>query len=380
MTFHIRHDRVKNGDVILSTVPRSFVSAAIRVGTLSRYSHAFLVVDADQGLGIEAVDVGVRNFSIGRVLLHSKNNAKVLRHRTATAVQLVEVCRRAQDHMQKRYSLPAAIASQVSTLHLEVPSDAAFCSYLVAAAFEAAHLPLSEKDASKVSPGDLDTVLLDVTDAVIAEYVGEPSPAHWYLDGRPSRISLHDQEIKAAQNVLADVRPLVRAQGYSEPFTQIDHIREFISWYVVTSLKNVLSEKFTILDEQFLTSLQRSGYMTLHERVGDHLHFYLFLDAYLEDAISTNEIDVRSATNFHEEQLQFIGILGHDLTRRTQDVLTLNYLDAQLWQLGVESKTVKALIEQRTEMVAMSRALYNAGCRSLAVLTNAIRRGAIHST
>ena len=150
MIFQINQDMIRNGDVILSTVPIDIISASIRVATRSRYSHASLVVDIEQGLCIEAVGVGVRHFSIKRVLIHSKRNVGVFRHKSATPKQLLEVCRCAQNNIQKKYSTTAAVASWLWPAPIVIPYDSAFCSYLVAAAFSEAHLLLSEKEASNL--------------------------------------------------------------------------------------------------------------------------------------------------------------------------------------------------------------------------------------
>lgn len=377
--FKIRHDLIRNGDVILSRVPNDIISTSICVATGSRYSHASLVVNADQRLCIEAVGVGVRNFSIERVLIHSKENVGVFRHESATPEQLLEVCQCAQNHMQKKYSVKAAVASRLSPLPIKMPYDSAFCSYLVAAAFSEAHLPLSDKEASKVWPGDLALakVLKNITDDVLTECHSEPSPVQWYLDGRSPRKILQDLENQFAQNVLRDIKPLILEQGYSNPLTQIDDIRNFICWYVERNSMPKMADKFSELDQKLFLSLQCSGYLTLDKILVERMHIDLRLDAYLAEEIRAKIYDVKAACLIHEVLLNDMGVYASDLNSRSRDLFRMQWFDAQLEQLGVKSNTVRALVEQRKNLATISRTAYEAVLRAVDVLTNAIRRGAI---
>lgn len=60
-----RFSNLSPGDVLLSTVPRSSISAAVRVGTRSAFSHTAIYWGRLSFL--EAVDVGVNNFNIIRL-------------------------------------------------------------------------------------------------------------------------------------------------------------------------------------------------------------------------------------------------------------------------------------------------------------------------
>ncbi len=165
--------------------------------------------------------------------------------------------------------------------------------------------------------------------------------------------------------------------GYTEPVTQINDIQAFICWYVTRNSKSTLADNFSELDQKLLCSLQRSGYMTLNEILYERIRFDLLCDVFLADAINAKEVDVITACRLHEKFLDDMGIWASDLNRRYRDLFVMQWFDAQLKQLGAESKTVNALVEQRADLAAMSRAAYEAMCRAVDVLTDAIRRGAI---
>jgi permuted papain-like amidase YaeF/Yiix C92 family enzyme len=144
------------GDIILSTVPKSGVSSAIRIATRSLFSHA-AIYRGEMNV-IEAIGVGVTNYSIARRGVRDKANVRILRlgaqvdnHEAITqlAVEAVE------SYRGRGYWVKGAMQSLVGN-NGEDKIGRLFCSYFVAQVYEDAGLLLCPGIAPcDVTPADL---------------------------------------------------------------------------------------------------------------------------------------------------------------------------------------------------------------------------------
>ena len=170
-----RFGNLSPGDVLLSTVPRSSISAAIRAGTRSPFSHAAIYWGRLSFL--EAVDVGVSNFNITRFGVNDITNVRVLRLKPtvpnfrALADRAAEA---AASYIGREYTVWGAILSAIRS-GSENAEGRVFCSYFVAQTYLDAGLSIcAGLKPWSVTPGDLhrSDMLQDVTNSTVVEHKG----------------------------------------------------------------------------------------------------------------------------------------------------------------------------------------------------------------
>lgn len=139
---------LQEGDILLCTDPDSEISSLIRYSTGGNFSHAAICTLVP--LFIEASDPGVCEFSLDRMGVKSKANVRVLRLRSDVPNRehiATTAAREALRYSTREYGTIAAIASVVPGWGYE-PGARAFCSYLVAAAYESAGLNITKNIGS----------------------------------------------------------------------------------------------------------------------------------------------------------------------------------------------------------------------------------------
>jgi hypothetical protein len=157
-------------DILLSTVDRSLVAAAIRAVTGSHFSHAAMHWKSLSFL--EAIACGVCTFNILASAVIDKKNVQVFRlkdeRRHALAGRAADA---AYALIGREYWVEGALQAP---LHIgnEDLRGRLFCSYLVAEAYGQVGIDLCPgKEPRFVTPGDLSSspLLLDVTASVLYE-------------------------------------------------------------------------------------------------------------------------------------------------------------------------------------------------------------------
>lgn len=130
--YTLERSLLKRGDIIL-TGERTPVSKGIRIGTVSRYSHAAIWVG---GTMIEAVRAGVFSKNAQRLMVDKASYCTVLRSRKPLSdLQLDQICRYARTQVGSLYALNEAILSLPRRLMRLESTKKQFCSRLVALAY-----------------------------------------------------------------------------------------------------------------------------------------------------------------------------------------------------------------------------------------------------
>lgn len=119
MKYIIKYRNLQIGDIIIDRED-SDESRNIRSKTHSDYSHARIYVG---GTLMEANGIGVQSVNPQRVLYDSPEDFIVLRHTTATKLQLIQACRYARSEFAKEYGVQKLKNTQ-------------YCFRLVAEAYE----------------------------------------------------------------------------------------------------------------------------------------------------------------------------------------------------------------------------------------------------
>lgn len=128
----IDYRELKAGDIIL-TADKSITSKGVRLGTISKYSHAAIYVG---GTMIEATLPGVFSKSPQRLIFDSKNHVAVYRYDgELTNSQIEDVCNFARSKVCSLYSIPEAITLRFRELLKKPATKQQFCSRLVALSY-----------------------------------------------------------------------------------------------------------------------------------------------------------------------------------------------------------------------------------------------------
>ncbi|MCX6901836.1 MAG: YiiX/YebB-like N1pC/P60 family cysteine hydrolase [Verrucomicrobia bacterium] len=152
MPWVLRTVHLETGDVILSTQPKDPVSWSIRFVTDSIISHAAIYVGG--GFLVEAVREGVRLVHSRRFLFPSRQQVRVLRHKTATETILQDAAAHAKALVYRPYSVKKALSSLFSFTFPD--SEGRFCSELVAESFRRTVKPLAVSgNPEKITPAQL---------------------------------------------------------------------------------------------------------------------------------------------------------------------------------------------------------------------------------
>jgi hypothetical protein len=184
--FAFRTELIQDGDILLCTDPDSLISQAIRQATAGTFSHA--AICSYRPLFIEADFPGVAEFSLERLNLAKRSNARILRLKPSVpngAAIATAAARAALRYQTGEYDKIAAIASCCGGLKF---TSGIFCSYLVSAAYCAAGLNLTSESAktpSRTRPVDIENsvYLEDVTDSLLVGAIFDPARGtHYFLD------------------------------------------------------------------------------------------------------------------------------------------------------------------------------------------------------
>ncbi len=130
-------DKIKKGDILL-TKESAKRSIAIRVFTISSFSHAALIVG--DGSYIHADSKGVHAENLQRWLFKNKDDLQVLRY-TGEGSILDDVCDYVRSLVGTEYSKTEAMKAPLSSIKY-VNSNKQFCSRLVAKAYEKSGISL----------------------------------------------------------------------------------------------------------------------------------------------------------------------------------------------------------------------------------------------
>nr|WP_250158494.1 YiiX/YebB-like N1pC/P60 family cysteine hydrolase [Vibrio alginolyticus] len=128
----INYKELKPGDIIL-TADKGIVSKGVRLGTLSKYSHAAIYVG---GTMIEATLSGVFSKNPQRLIFDSKDHVAVYRYDGELTESQVEViCSFARSKICSLYSIPEATTLRFRELLKKPATKQQFCSRLVALSY-----------------------------------------------------------------------------------------------------------------------------------------------------------------------------------------------------------------------------------------------------
>ncbi len=205
--YAFRVEALRAGDILLSTVPLAATSIAIRVGTVSRFSHAAICTDPP--FFVEAVSSGTRTFSIRRFGVRNPKWVAMLRLRDDldNALQRAHAAaQRADTFILRHYWLDGALLALTKRLHAR-RRDELFCSHLVALAYRDGDFDLVPNvPPEKVSPGTLRRSkrlrVLARDDVLVATTLGDGA-FELDLTDRHGRETLIDRET-AIRRAVAD--------------------------------------------------------------------------------------------------------------------------------------------------------------------------------
>lgn len=215
-------DGISPGDIVLSTARQNAASAVIRLATRSAFSHAALY--RGEMNVVEAVGVGITNYSITRVGIHDKRNVRVLRL-APEFIYRAAIIEKAIMAVEKYRGLGYWTAGAVRTLIGNPQEDTQgrmFCSYFVAQVYKDAGLSLCRDIPPRdVTPARLSKseFLVDCTDNVLVEI---PAWQHKFkfdsLD-LGHRISPNQEILVKERELLAKVTPEFLRAGLRAPKT-----------------------------------------------------------------------------------------------------------------------------------------------------------------
>ncbi len=169
--YHLRGDLVA-GDIVLSTMRSSAVSAVIRSVTRSGFSH--VAIYRGESNILEAVNFGVINYSVSRRGFAERRNVKVLRLGLALArrEEFIAAAVEAAENYRGRGYWTTGAALSVFGNKLSDRVGRMFCSYFVAQVYSDAGLSLVPgKAPTEVTPEDINRspLLVDVSQSVVQE-------------------------------------------------------------------------------------------------------------------------------------------------------------------------------------------------------------------
>lgn len=146
-------EKLQIGDIFLTTQKHP-VSKAIRVFSMSNFSHAILYVG--DGSYIHSDGDGVHSGNVQRLLFNAHSHVQVLRMRNDIDRELVSAaCAFARREVGKQYSVKDAISTK-NPLSNKNDSNRQFCSRLVAQSYESIGLKIV-KNSSFCTPQELDS-------------------------------------------------------------------------------------------------------------------------------------------------------------------------------------------------------------------------------
>ncbi len=160
--FRLDTQFLQPGDVILTRNRRSrhalarMKATAVARATKSAFNHAMIVTEAS--IAIEAMPtLGVANLNLANAFFHDPDHVRVVRYPDPAIARAAAA--RAGMFLAKGYSLKTFAAALVTSGDVEAPTDATFCSALVAEAFRRAGAPeFQSLHPSRTSPGDLERI------------------------------------------------------------------------------------------------------------------------------------------------------------------------------------------------------------------------------
>ena len=164
--FALRVGQLTKGDILLSTTiaPKSW---AIRIGTISRFSHAALYIGG--GYFIEAVGDGVRR--IHARALRTNSRVEVFRPYGLNDSELDNVVLNAQSLLYRPYSTRGSLTTRVKLMRMR-DDPGLFFSQLVAEAFADEGVELvKDRKPEEITPKNLSKskILKSVTDQAVEE-------------------------------------------------------------------------------------------------------------------------------------------------------------------------------------------------------------------
>ena len=130
--YTINYKELELGDIIL-TADKGIVSKGVRLGTLSKYSHAAIYVG---GTMIEATLSGVFSKNPQRLIFDSKDHVAIYRYDgELTESQVEDICNFARSKTCSLYSIPEATTLRLRELLKKPATKQQFCSRLVALSY-----------------------------------------------------------------------------------------------------------------------------------------------------------------------------------------------------------------------------------------------------
>jgi uncharacterized protein YycO len=156
------------GDIVVSTIKKSVISAGIRAATSSPVSHSILYIGNEQA--IEAIADGIVLRSLAQAI-GDATLAVAYRYPEISEVQALKIRDFGGWQLGKKYNyagigrhafcvIRGSIACQRDSRQVVMKRDEFFCSQLVFAAFKSVGIPLSETEPNWSTPGDIPKLAL----------------------------------------------------------------------------------------------------------------------------------------------------------------------------------------------------------------------------
>lgn len=300
--YAVDHSKLLEGDIILSTNPKSFISWTIRKITKSDYSHATLCIDPPWC--VESVGYGVPRFVISRFLINNEKNIKILRldRRSDRADIAEKAARYADNQVTRKYATKDVVTSLFRAIP-QFEKGKFFCSQLVAESYFHAGLELLPgKESLKISPGDLaqSKELVEITDQCLRKAEeSDKLNCSGFLDGADVSTPIAE-EVLLKQKIIEKLTPILKR--FSVEAETYDDLLQ-----VLTQGWNSNEPWVPTVDEALANAILSSGLLNLSRRYFPPHHDYYFLDLYLirlltESTLDTN--DISALTTYYKDALK----------------------------------------------------------------------------
>ena len=333
------------GDIMLSTVPTSALSWAIRKITKSGFSHAAICTEHG-GLFIEAVGLGVARFSIARIAMRDLANVRLLRlckdkfpdveERRLKAAQVAE------SYLLNGYFLKGALLAPFRKMSVEDRSQV-FCSHLVSQAYREAGVELLPGiEPTKTTPGTIaeSKLLRDITDEVtLLEH------QNWYLQRdfveEGDTETWHHREVKTTNRVTRRIGNAFEQIGVTTPKTFNEALLILVKLPV---------DKRNFIDDAFLTILSEEGYLDLIDDFLGHYESSFYVDELVKAQLQLGQLsenDIKALSQFYAERALS---LKNDVEQTQEQAETFNKI---LQKTGL--RTVGALLSIYRERYMLAK-------------------------
>jgi len=312
-------DQLQEGDVILTRSSGQLVSTTICCVTLSRYSHAMLVLQPPYC--IESSDYGVVKFSLRCFAVRDTDNILVRQVPGLSASTRAQVTAYASSKVTSEYAdkdvwtapIPPIPRSEIGKY---------FCSQLIAEAYASASIRLTDQLPEKTTPGALakSTVMVDVDMVGLLSFraAGSADFLPALLDG-PNSQSPTESESVLKQFVCRRI---------AKPFADCGVIVTTYHAALEALLKfwRVGSPKTMALDKAFATAIHASGILADPHRQYPPDSEAFFIDMLMRNALVLGQFSQEQLLQLLEFYKAELTTIANTNSERDIDVTALKHV------------------------------------------------------